>query len=118
MAETSPKVWRFVADFVQEWGFSGRHYLCESGTNSELAMAMKPNAVRASSRPRYLSVVGRKARSRNKAIFSDLPLSSTAKDCTSAAEALLFYRDVVHDARQTNRKEPLFVHVAHGAVKR
>ena len=27
MADTSPKVWRFVADFVQEWGFSGRHYL-------------------------------------------------------------------------------------------
>ena len=27
MAETSPKVWQFVADSVQEWGFSGRHYL-------------------------------------------------------------------------------------------
>ena len=27
MAETSPEVWRFVADFVQEWGFSARHYL-------------------------------------------------------------------------------------------
>ena len=26
-AETSPIVWRFVADFVQEWGFSARHYL-------------------------------------------------------------------------------------------
>ena len=26
-ADTSPKVWRFVADFVQEWGFSGRHYV-------------------------------------------------------------------------------------------
>ena len=25
VAETSPKVWRFVGDFVQEWGFSDRH---------------------------------------------------------------------------------------------
>ena len=27
MAEISPKVWRFVADLVPEWGFSGRHYI-------------------------------------------------------------------------------------------
>ena len=27
MAETSPEVSRFVADIVQEWGFSARHYL-------------------------------------------------------------------------------------------
>ena len=25
VAEASPKVWRFVADFVSEWGFSGKH---------------------------------------------------------------------------------------------
>ena len=27
MAETSPKGWRCVADFVRKWGFSGRHKL-------------------------------------------------------------------------------------------
>ena len=29
-AESSPKVWRFVADFVSEWAFSGRHELAIS----------------------------------------------------------------------------------------
>ena len=27
MAQTSPNVWRFVADSARKWGFSGSHYL-------------------------------------------------------------------------------------------
>ena len=38
MAETSPKVWRCVADFVPEWGFSARHYLV--GARTEVVVAM------------------------------------------------------------------------------
>ena len=68
-------------------------YLCESGTNSEVALGMRQSAIRKSATPRHLSIVGRKGRAGNRAIFSDLPIRSTATGCTSAAEALLFYRD-------------------------
>ena len=48
-------------------------YLCESGLNSDVAVQMKPNAIRPSQRPRHIVVTGRKARARNRAIFSELP---------------------------------------------
>ena len=92
-------------------------YLCESGTNSEVALAMRENAIRRSAAPRHLSVVGRKGRSGNKAIFSQIPMRSATKGCTSAAEALLFYRKVVGNARPTDRETPLFVRVAGGEVR-
>ena len=62
-------------------------YLCESGLNSDVAVQMKPNAIRRSKRPRHIIVTGRKARARNRAIFSELPLKQTVEGCTSAAEA-------------------------------
>ena len=52
-------------------------YLCESGLNSDVAVRMKPNAIRPSKRPRHIIVTGRKARARNKAIFSELPVRKT-----------------------------------------
>ena len=66
-------------------------YLCESGLNSDVAVQMKPNAIRPSKRPRHIIVTGRKARAGNRAIFSELPIRQTVQGCTSAAEALLFY---------------------------
>ena len=35
MAQTSPKVWRFVADSARKWGFSGSHYLYFTATGEE-----------------------------------------------------------------------------------
>ena len=93
-------------------------YLCESGTNSEVACAMTTSAVRSSATPRHMSIVGRKARARNKAIFNELPIESTAKGCTSAVEAILFYRDVMNRVRTHGDETPLFVHVARGKLKR
>ena len=92
-------------------------YLCESGTNSDVAVQMKPNAIRPSRRPRNLIVTGRKARARNKAIFSELPIKKTAVDCTSAAEALLFYTEVGRPLRAGHKDTPLFIHVSHNALK-
>ena len=52
MAETSPKVWRFVANFVQEWGFSARHYLdllpCASRVRA-IVTSGRPDLVRSAS---------------------------------------------------------------------
>ena len=44
-------------------------------------------------------------------------MRSTAKGCTSAAEALLFYGETMRGARPADRATPLFVHVARGAVR-
>ena len=87
-------------------------YLCESGMNSGVALCMKPNAIRASRRPRHIIVTGRKGRARNRAIYSELPLRSTVHGCTSAAEALLFYADAVRPLRTGHEDMPLFVHVS------
>ena len=92
-------------------------YLCESGANSEVALGMRQNAIRKSETPRHLTVVGRKGRSGNQPMFSDLPMGSTAKGCTSAAEALLFFREAVRTARPADRQAPLFVHVARGTMR-
>ena len=92
-------------------------YLCESGTNSEVALGMRQTAIRKSATRGHLSVVGRKGRSGNKPIFSELPMRSTAKGCTSAAEVLLFFRKAVRRARPADRPTPLFVHVARGGVR-
>ena len=92
-------------------------YLCESGTNSEVALGMRQSAIRKSASPRHLSIVGRKGRAGNRAIFSDLPIRSTATGCTSAAEALLFYRLAVRKARPRDRETGLFIHVASDAVR-
>ena len=93
-------------------------YLCESGTNSEVALGMKQSAIRKSATPRHLSVVGRKGRAGNKAIFSELPMRSTAKGCTSAAEAILFYQEAVAIARPAGRDTPLFIHVSRRTMQR
>ena len=87
-------------------------YLCESGMNSGVALCMKPNAIRASRRPRHIIVTGRKGRARNRAIYSELPLRSTVHGCTSAAEALLFYADAVRPLRTGHEDMPLFVHAS------
>ena len=92
-------------------------YLCESGANSDVAVQMRPNAIRASRRPRHVIVAGRKARARNRAIFSELPMRQTAEDCTSAAEALLFYADAVRPLRTGHEDMPLFVHVSKNRLK-
>ena len=92
-------------------------YLCESGANSEVALGMRQSAIRKSETPRHLTVVGRKGRSGNKAIFSELPMRSTAKGCTSAAQALLFFQEAVRTARPADKRTPLFVHVARGAMR-
>ena len=49
-------------------------YLCESGTNSEVALAMRQSAISKSATPRHLNVAGRKGRSGNRAIFTELPM--------------------------------------------
>ena len=87
-------------------------YLCESGANSDVALRLKPNAIRASRRPRHIIVTGRKARSRNRPIYSELPLRSTVHGCTSAAEALLFFADAVRPLRVGHEDMGLFVHVS------
>ena len=87
-------------------------YLCESGVNSDVALRMKPNAVRPSQRPRHIIVTGRKARARNRAIYSELPLRRTVHECMSAAEALLFYTGAVRLLRDGHDDLPLFIHVA------
>ena len=92
-------------------------YLCESGANSEVALGMRQSAIRKSGTPRHLTVVGRKGRSGNTAIFSELPMRSTAKGCTSAAEALLFLQEATRTARPADKRTPLFVHVARGAMR-
>ena len=38
VAQTSPNVWRFVADSARKWGFSGSHYLV--GARTEVVVAM------------------------------------------------------------------------------
>ena len=92
-------------------------YLCESGVNSDVAVQMKPNAIRASKRPRHIIVTGRKARARNRAIFSELPLRETVPGCMSAAEALLFYTDAVRPLRTGQKDMPLFVHVSQNRLR-
>ena len=92
-------------------------YLCESGVNSDVAVQMKPSAIRASKRPRHIIVTGRKARARNRAIFSELPLRQTVEGCTSAAEALLFYAEAVQPLRAGHEDMPLFVHVSQNRLK-
>ena len=92
-------------------------YLCESGLNSDVAVRMKPNAIRASKRPRHIIVTGRKARARNRAIFSELPIRQTVEGCTSAAQALLFYADAVRPLRTGHEDLPLFVHVSQNRLK-
>ena len=92
-------------------------YLCESGSNIDVAVRMKPNAIRPSKRPRHIIVTGRKARARNKAVFSELPVRKTVQGCTSAAEALLFYADAVRPLRTGHKEMPLFVHVSRNALK-
>ena len=92
-------------------------YLCESGLNSDVAVRMKPNAIRPSNRPRHIIVTGRKARARNKAIFSELPVRNTVQGCTSAAQALLFYADAVRPLRTGHKDMPLFVHVSRNALR-
>ena len=92
-------------------------YLCESGLNSDVAVRMKPNAIRPSQRPRHIIVTGRKARARNRAIYSELPVRKTVQGCTSAAEALLCYADAVRPLRTGHKDLPLFVHVSHNALK-
>ena len=92
-------------------------YLCESGLNSDVAVQMKPNAIRPSKRPRHIIVTGRKARAGNRAIFSELPIRQTVQGCTSAAEALLFYADAVRPLRIGHEDMPLFVHVSQNRLK-
>ena len=92
-------------------------YLCESGTNTEVACALTSKAVRPARAPRHIHVIGRKARAKNKAIFSELPIASNTPGCTSAAEAILFYRDVTREMRADTRETPLFVHVARGKLE-
>ena len=92
-------------------------YLCESGVNSDVAVRMKPNAIRPSKRPRHIIVTGRKARARNRAIFSELPMRQTVDGCTSAAEALQFYADAVRTLRTGDEDTPLFVHVSHNRLR-
>ena len=92
-------------------------YLCESGVNSGVAVRMKANAIRASRRPRHIIVTGRKARARNRAISSELPLRRTVHGCMSAAEALLFYADAVRPLRTGHEDMPLFVHVSRSRLK-
>lgn len=92
-------------------------YLCESGTNSEVVCAMTTSAVRPSGTPRHVSIVGRKARARNKAIFSELPMASSTKGCTSAVEAIQFYRKVLSRAGTLGDETLLFAHVARGKLE-
>ena len=92
-------------------------YLCESGTNSEVALGMRQSAIRKSTTPRHLSVVGRKARAGNRPIFSDLPIRNTQPGCTSAAEALRFYRDAVRNSRPTDRDTPLFSYASRSRLR-
>ena len=92
-------------------------YLCESGLNSDVAVRMKPNAIRPSKRPRHIIVTGRKARARNRAIYSELPVRRTVPGCTSAAEALLFYADAVRPLRTGQNDMPLFVHVSQNRLR-
>ena len=92
-------------------------YLCESGVNSGVTLGMKANAIRASRRPRHIIVTGRKARARNRAIYSELPLRRTVHGCMSAAEALKFYADAVRLLRTGHEDLPLFVHVARGRLQ-
>ena len=92
-------------------------YLCESGVNSDVAVQMKPNAIRASKRPGHIIVTGRKARARNRAIFSELPLRERVPGCMSAAEALLFYTDAVRPLRTGQKDMPLFVHVSQNRLR-
>ena len=91
--------------------------LCETGLNSDVAVRMKANAIRASRRPRHIIVTGRKGRARNRAIYSELPLRPTVPGCTSAAEALLFYSDAVRPLRTGHDDKPLFLHVARTGVQ-
>ena len=92
-------------------------YLCESGTNSEVAFTMKATAIRPSRSRGYLSVVGRKARARNKAIFTELPTRSHEEGCTSAAQAIMVYRDSVERARTGTQETALFFHIGRGGLK-
>ena len=92
-------------------------YLCESGVNSDVALRMKPNAIRASNRPRHIIISGRKGRARNRAVFSELPVRKTVQGCTSAAEALLFYADAVQPLRTGHKDMPLLVHVSQNRLK-
>ena len=92
-------------------------YLCESGVNSDVAVRMRPNAIRPSKRPQHIIVTGRKARAQNRAIFSELPIRQTVEGCTGAAEALLFYADAVRALRAGDEDTPLFVHVSQNQLK-
>ena len=92
-------------------------YLCESGVNSGVALGMKANAIRESQRPRHIIVGARKARARNRAIYSELPLRRTTHGCMSAAEALVFYADAVRPLRTGHEDLPFCVHVAQCRLK-
>ena len=93
-------------------------YLCESGANPEVAMTLEPSAIRPSRRPRTLSIVGHKVRSGGKAIFAELPTKGSIRGATSAAKAMIFYRDAVEHARTNAPNSPLFLRLSRGKLER
>ena len=94
-------------------------YLCETGANTSVATSMMADAIRPSKIPKHLTIVGNKVRSKGKQISDELPLESTIANCTSAAEAMLFYQTATSRYRSKNSEETnkLFLYVEHSTIK-
>lgn len=94
-------------------------YLCETGANESVATSMMADAIRPSKVPKHLTTVGNKVRSKGKKIIDELPLESTIADCTSAAEAMLFYQTATSRYRSKISEETnkLFLYVEHSKIK-
>lgn len=94
-------------------------YLCESGSNSAVALSLGPDCIRPSKLPRHVNIVSVKARSNGKSIFNDLPDSSNNEDIVSAAEALSTIIEATKKLRDNGAvdKDLLMVWAGSGLVK-
>ena len=80
---------------------------------------MMSDAIRPSRVPNHMTIVGNKARSKGKPIYGELPLKSTIAGCTSAAEAMLFYKTATDRYRNksTDQTNKLFLYVRRSKIK-
>lgn len=74
-------------------------YLCESGANCSVGLALEPDSVRKSKLPNHVNVVSTKARSQGKSIYNDLPAKTGNDEIMSCAEALMILKEVTQPLR-------------------
>lgn len=78
-------------------------YLCESGVNSEVALALAPDCIHDSDVPAHKKIVGTKRRSHGKAIYDDLPVKSSSDEIVPAISAIEYI--VSSNSRITNKQK-------------